>query len=334
MPDTNVVPVPLSPRSVASGTFGIGILGTGIMGRKMMAALQQHPRFRVVSAWDPDAKTLQAALAQASDVRAAGSADSLVSDAAVDAVYIASPPAWHASAVRSVLQAGKGCFCEKPLTHDIAEAEALRDAVLQSRLPFAVNFPFARGTASRRMQEIVRGGDLGPVTSATVRLRFARWPRAWQQGASAWLAGPAEGGFTREVLSHFAFQSLRLFGPMVVTDVELQREPGQAETALRARWMHGNVQVEVDAAVAGEIADDNRYEVHGEHGRVALAAWSRLEYQGHTSERVDNTAQTLDGLAALLEGRADHGLASIDEAMAVVRCIESMLQPQGPSTAR
>jgi hypothetical protein len=114
------------------------------------------------------------------------------------------------------------------------------------------------------------------------------------------MAGPTEGGFTREVLSHFAFQALRLFGPLTVADVELQRPPGQAETALRARWIHRAVQVAVDAAVTGEIADDNRFEVIGERGSVALTGWSRLEYRGQTSKRVDNTAQTLDGVAALL----------------------------------
>ncbi len=82
----------------------------------------------------------------------------------------------------------------------------------------------------------------------------------------------------------------------------------------------------VDAAVAGEVADDNRFEVQGERGSVALTGWSRLDYRGDVSERVDNTAHTLDGLAALLEGRAEHGLASIDEATAVVRCIETMLR--------
>jgi predicted dehydrogenase len=317
---------PATAPSASAARFGIGVIGTGIMGRRMIAALQEHPRFRVVAAWDPDANALQAALAQASGVRAAAGVGDLVDDAAVQAVYIASPPAWHASAVRRVLQAGKGCFCEKPLTHDIAEAEALREAVLQSGLPFAVNFPFARGTAASRMRGIVQGGEIGTVLAAHIHLRFARWPRAWQAGASTWLAGPAEGGFTREVLSHFAFQALRLFGPAAVADVELQREPGQAETALRARWVHRDVQVSVDAAVAGEVADDNRFEVQGERGSVALTGWSRLDYRGDVSERVDNTAHTLDGLAALLEGRAEHGLASIDEATAVVRCIEAMLR--------
>jgi predicted dehydrogenase len=317
---------PATAPSASAARFGIGVIGTGIMGRKMMAALQQHPRFRVVAAWDPDANALQAALAQASGVRAAAGVDELVDDAAVQAVYVASPPAWHAAAVRRVLQAGKGCFCEKPLTHDIAEAEALREAVLKSGLPFAVNFPFARGTAASRMLSIVQDGEIGTVLSAHIHLRFARWPRAWQAGASTWLAGPAEGGFTREVLSHFAFQALRLFGPAAVADVELQREPGQAETALRARWVHRDVQVSVDAAVAGEVADDNRFEVQGERGSVALTGWSRLDYRGEVSERVDNTANTLDGLAALLEGRAEHGLANIDEATAVVRSIETMLR--------
>ena len=308
-------------------TFGMAILGTGIMGRRMLSALQQHPRFRVVTAWDPNAKTLQSALAQATGVRAAASADDLIGDSDTDVVYVASPPALHAGAVRSVLAAQTACFCEKPLTHDIAEAVSIRDAVLGSGLPFAVNFPFARGAASCRMLELVRDGSLGKIREATIRLRFARWPREWQAGASAWLAGPVEGGFTREVLSHFVFQSLRLFGPASVAGVELHRQSGHAETSLRARLIHTDVEVLIDAAVAGEISDDNRFEVVGERGSVALTSWSRLEYQGQTSERVDNTAQTLDGLAALLDGRADHGLATIDEAASVVRCIEAMLQP-------
>ena len=306
--------------------FGIAVLGTGIMGRRMLAALQQHPRFRVVAAWDPDATALQAALATAPGVRAAASAEARCDAAAVDVVSLASPPAAHAAALRLALRAGKPCLCEKPLTHGVAEAEALRDAVLAAGLPCAVNFPFARSVAANRLREIVQRGELGRIESAHIRLRFARWPRQWQAGASAWLAGPAEGGFTREVLSHFAFLALRVFGPAEVAEVQLERAPGAAETALRARWRHADVEVQVYAAVAGELAEDNRFEVVGERGRVALKGWSQLEHDGHTSERTDSTPLTLDGLAALLEGRPEHGLATLAEAAAVVRCIESMLR--------
>ena len=176
------------------------------------------------------------------------------------------------------------------------------------------------------MLELVRDGSFGKTRGAPVRVRFARGPRDWQAGASAWLAGPAEGGFTREVLSHSVFQALRMFGPATVADVALHREVGKAETALRARLIHADVEVLIHAAVAGEMSDDNRFEVVGERGTFALTGWSRLEYQGEASERVDNTAQTLDGLAAPLDGRADHGLATINEAVSVVGCIEAILQ--------
>ncbi len=305
--------------------FGIAVLGTGIMGRRMLAALQQHPRFDVVALYDPHPESLAAALAQHPHVRVASGIDDLVDDPTVDVVYIASPPALHLDGVRAALAAGRACLCEKPLAADFAQAMALRDLVAKAALPFAVNFPFASAAPSRRLVELVRDGSLGPIDDATIRLRFARWPRAWQAGASAWLDGAAEGGFTREVLSHFVFLAQRVFGEATVADVHLTRVPGRAETALRANLVHAAATVRIDAAVAGDVADDNRFEIVGRDATAALVNWSQLDYRGHVSERVDATPRTLDGLAAMLEGRGDHGLATVDEAVAVVRCVEGML---------
>lgn len=297
----------------------MGVIGAGIMGRRMMLALQQHPRWRVAAAWDPHAETVP------EGVPRAGSLEALLHDTAVEAVYIASPPAAHAAGVRAALGAGRPVLCEKPLTPDVASAQALRDAIAASGLPFAVNFPLAASPAARRMADVVRSGALGDVQEVRVTARFARWPREWQAGASAWLDGAAEGGFTREVLSHFVFLAQRLFGPGTVAGVQLERRPGQAETRLRARLQLGGVALHLDAAVAGDIADDNRFEVRGTQDRVALCQWSRLEHQGVLHDRVDATPATLDGYARLLDGQADAGLATADEALAVVRSIEALL---------
>ena len=306
--------------------YGVGVVGTGIMGRRMLAALQQHPRFQALTLWDPQPEALQAAVQATPGARAASSLDALVNDPAVALVYIASPPASHLQAVQAVLAAGRAGLCEKPLASDVDQAQALRDAVLQAGRPFAVNFPFARSPASLGLQEALRSGRLGPVEAARIRLRFAQWPRPWQAGASAWLAGAAEGGFTREVLSHFIFLALRLFGPAAVQDVHLQRAPGLAETALRATLQHAGIRVDIDAAVAGSLADDNRFELIGRDSRVALVNWGQLEQDGAVLlPRSDSTPATLDSLARLLDGHADHGLATADEALAVVRCVEAML---------
>lgn len=298
--------------------LGMGVVGAGIMGRRMIAALQQHPRWRVAAVWDP-----QAALP--GELPAAESLAALLQARGVDAVYIASPPAAHLAGVQQALAARRPVLCEKPLAHTLAAAQALQDAVVASGLPFAVNFPLAASPAARRLVDIVRSGGVGDVQELRVTARFARWPREWQAGASAWLAGPAEGGFTREVLSHFVFLAQRLCGPGQVVAAELERRPGQAETRLQARLQLGAVPLVIDAAVAGEVADDNRFEVRGSRDTVALSQWSRLEHGGVVHDRVDATPATLEGFARLLGGDPGAGLATVAEACAVVRSIEALL---------
>jgi predicted dehydrogenase len=220
--------------------IGVGVLGTGVMGQRMMAAMQQHAtRLRVAAMYDPDGASLRAAVALAPQARAAADPEDLVGDPAVRLVYIATPPALHLAGVSASLAAGRACLCEKPLSSDVADALAMHRAVHSAGLPFAVNFPFASSTSARRLVGIVRSGELGLLQAATIRLRFSRWPRAWQAAASSWLSGAAEGGFTREVLSHFVFLAQRCFGPATVSDVRLQREPGDAETASRSSAARG-----------------------------------------------------------------------------------------------
>lgn len=306
-------------------SYGIGIVGTGIMGGRMAAAISQHPRFHVAAVWDPDTPAAERAALAYGGVVVAGSLQGLTAHPGVDAVYIASPPAFHLQGGQAAIAAGKPCLCEKPLAHSVAGAQALRDAVVAAGLPFAVNFPFARGQSSRRLQALLQGGDLGVVAQANLKVRFARWPREWQAGASSWLAGPEQGGFTREVLSHFVFLALRLFGPAQVQEVRLQRLPGATETSLQAKLVHAHTTLHIDAAVAGEVADFNRLELLGSKTNAVLSSWVQLEFQGQVSDGVPSGALTLDAFAQLIDGQPGHGLASVDEALAVVMCVESML---------
>lgn len=316
---------PIEPARSPPRSFGVGVVGAGIMGRRMAAALHQHPRFRVAAVWDPDAEAARRLAADFGGAPCAASLQALAQQADVDAVYIASPPAFHLQGVRAAVAAGRACLCEKPLAHTLPEAQTLRDEVMDSGLPFAVHFPFARGAASRQLQALVSQGALGAVQRASLLVRFAQWPRPWQAAASDWLAGPAQGGFTREVLSHFVFLAQRLFGPAQVRGAVLERVQGAAETRLAAELVHADITLAIDAAVAGEVTDHNRFEVVGTAGRATLLDWQLLEYQGRTSERVDSLPLTLDAFAALLEGQGQQGLATVDEGLAVVQVVEALL---------
>ena len=82
----------------------------------------------------------------------------------LDAVVIATPDHWHAPLATAALQAGKHVFCEKPLTHTIFEARALRELARQN--PGLITQMGNQGSASwdlRRGIEIIQAGALGQI---------------------------------------------------------------------------------------------------------------------------------------------------------------------------
>src|SRR4051794_25894716 len=156
---------------------GIGVLGLGIMGRRMVAALRDHPRFRIVSAYDP-------APSSSVDVPRAASSEAVVNNPDVTCVYIAAPPAHHAAGVTLAVKAGKAVLCEKPLAPTAGQAAAMRDQV--AGRPAAVNFYYAAAEPAIQMRHLVASGALGTLREARLTLRFRAWPRPWQAGAGAW----------------------------------------------------------------------------------------------------------------------------------------------------
>jgi predicted dehydrogenase len=295
--------------------IGVGIIGMGVMGRRMAEAMNAHPRFRALIAHDPG------------NVSAEGielaSPDAVISDPRVGCVYIASPPASHLDYVRRAAAAGKAVFCEKPLAANIGEAEAIVRILNTSALPAGVNFPFSTAANVHQLATLIETGALGRIEDARLTLRFARWPRGWQEDAAGWLARPEQGGFIREVVSHFLFAALRLFGPGRIERAAITRGPLGTETALTAELVFGTVPLTIDAAVAGDIDDHNRFEVAGTRDRAALTDWYRLDHGGRTGERAAYLPGQLDALARRIE-TGGGPLATAAEAAAVVRLVETL----------
>jgi hypothetical protein len=172
---------------------------------------------------------------------------------------------------------------------------------------------------------------------------FAAWPRPWQAAAGAWLSQRAEGGFTREVLSHFVFVLQRVLGPATVQDsrVEHPADGSAAETSLRATLRAGGVPVQVHGRIdaALPVAERNRMRWQGSRGAIELRDWFGLFQQdthavwtaaGDAAQlRAEGQAAQLDQWLAMLEGRA-HGLPGYAEALAVQQTIEAMLAGKSP----
>jgi predicted dehydrogenase len=315
----------------------LGIVGFGIMGERLLrAALAHDPAvIHPVAVWDPS-PTAAARLAEvAPGLPMLGSAAAVIE--ACEALYVASPPSSHLDHAGAAFAAGRAVLLEKPLAADLAPAWGFVAAAEARGDRAAVNFPMASSPAVAQIAAWRAG--LGAPRALDIRVAFANWPRGWQQGAAGWLGKRAEGGFTREVLSHFLFLTRRQLGPIEVLEREAQFPDGDgAETAIRARLLAGGVPVTVAGQVGGTDRDEaNEWRLAGAAGEIRLRDWSvaeRLEADGSFHPAADALPNErmrpmvlrgqLDKLAALSLGRKQD-LATLREALEVQEVVEAIL---------
>jgi predicted dehydrogenase len=297
--------------------YKIGIIGLGIMGRRMLDMVQRHPGFEAAAAFDPRADDLP--------IPRAASLEALLDRGDLHAVYIATPPEGHLEAIKQAAARNLAILCEKPLASDIAEARAAVEIIRAAGVPAAVNFPFATAVGATGFLDLIRAGRLGRIDEVRLTMRFATWPRSWQRAAT-WLGDAKSGGFTREVASHFVFLLHRMFGPGAVTASTATRDtPMTAERRLTATLSFGHQTVVIDGAVDGEIDDHNELSIIGSAGRARLLNWQKLEIDGEpAAQGIRDSLGQLDALADLLAGKPSP-LATFEEAAAVVGLIEAML---------
>ena len=315
-------------------SVAIGIIGAGIMGERLLTAiLRQDPDLLHPSGiWDPAAMQRM----EKTFPRVRRMADAAAVIAASDCVYIASPPASHLDHARAALAAGKSFFGEKPLAIDVADARAF---VAQAGDRGAVNFPFASSPAVATIKDWIEGGEIGTPRRIEIEVGFAAWPRSWQKDAAGWLDRPMQGGFSREVVSHFLFLSRRLVGPLRGLSGKASfPEAGKSERRIAATLQAGDLPVVVAGAVGETAKDDhNIWMLEGDKGAVRLCDWSIAQrrmpdgtWQRATDALPNEEARPLalkrqlEGVAKLARGEPHH-LATLVEAFNVQEIVEGIL---------
>lgn len=314
----------------------IGVIGAGIMGERLLTAILAQDRglVRAAGLWDPSAEAMARMARTFPDVPRLADAAAVI--AAGDCTYIASPPASHLGHARAALAAGKRVFCEKPLSVDVADARAF---VAEAGDRGAVNFPFASSPAVATLRQWIEAGEIGTPRRISIEVAFARWPRGWQVDAAGWLDKPAQGGFTREVVSHFLFLSRRIGGPL--RDAAGKAgfpDAGKSERRVAATLRAGELPVTLDGSVGGTGKDDhNVWLLEGDKGAVRLCDWSiaqRRAADGRWQQAPDALPQDkarplalrrqLEGVARLVRGEPHH-LATLAEALEVQEIVEALL---------
>lgn len=305
------------------------------MGQRMLGSMALNARFSAVSAWDPDAGARDHTHHLYPQIRIADSAEDAISGQDSEVVYIACPPVWHKEYAVAAMEAGKAVYCEKPLGIDLAQSRDLVERARDAGIVNIVNFSLASAAAVTEMEKLLRAGALGDLAGVDVRVHFSQWPREWQMDAADWLSYREQGGFTREVLSHWVYLTERLFGRAELVSAAA-RYPGDklSETHVIAELQAGPLPVSIAGSVGGAGPDLVEYTVWGSRQSCRIVDWNRLftsdggQWQAQLSH-IDDPRQLgyqlqLDNAAAAIAG-GDHSMPDFADALSVQTLIENML---------
>jgi predicted dehydrogenase len=98
-------------------------------------------------------------------------ADELIADAEVDAVYVATPPSSHHDLALRVAAAGKPCLVEKPMAMNHRECVEMIDAFREAGQPLWVAYYRRAQPRFLFIRDFLRQGGLGQVTSVHAEIR-------------------------------------------------------------------------------------------------------------------------------------------------------------------
>jgi predicted dehydrogenase len=313
----------------------MAIIGLGIMGRRMLENALQHPAFEVSGVWDPSAASLAKTLEALPNVTVAANAQSAMAGA--DVVYLACPPGPRKTYALQAAAAGQGVFMEKPLGTDNAQSRDLVAQLRQARLPGVVNFTQAASRGFEELNRAIAAGETGELLGIDIVVNYPAWPRAWQKEAD-WLRLRDEGGYTREVISHFLFLAGRFLGPLTLQHAlpRYPQDPTFCELDMLARLTTADGKpVTIMATTGGKQPDRQEVTVRGSRMnhqfREFFQLWrsdggpwvEALDWRTE-DPRTSALQRQLSEVDLWLRGQPNK-LATAEEALAVQELVEAML---------
>jgi len=152
-------------------TIRWGIIGCGdVCERKSGPALQQARDSALVAVMRRDIAKAQNFALRHGVPRVHATADALIEDPEVDAVYIATPPSSHHALALEVASRGKPCLVEKPMAMNHRETADMVGAFRAAGQPLWVAYYRRALPRFLLVQRLLAEGAIGRLTSIHVRI--------------------------------------------------------------------------------------------------------------------------------------------------------------------
>ena len=151
-----------------------GVIGaTGIADRRTIPeGILAADNSELAAVMSPTEKRVRAVAEKYGGVPWFTDAEEMLASVKLDAVYLASPPAFHLEQTRLCTEAGVHVFCEKPLALTVEQAQEMVDLCRQAGVKMGTAFMIPYHCLVQRAMQFVAQGALGQVVSTRVQFGF------------------------------------------------------------------------------------------------------------------------------------------------------------------
>jgi predicted dehydrogenase len=270
-----------------------GIIGCGdVTEVKSGPALQKAEGSRLVAVMRRDAARAEDYARRHGVPRWYSDADELIRDPEVNAVYIATPPAFHKPYTLACAKAGKPVYVEKPMALNHAECEEMIEACRRAGVPLFVAFYRRALPRFAIVRRLLDEGAIGKVRYVTTVQTQPAEPERYPAGGLPWRVQPeiAGGGLFIDLASHTIDLLDDLLGPVDrVCGLAANRAglyPAEDWVGGTYTFASGAVGTGLWSFCAQERTDRN--EIVGSRGSISFSTFGdgpiRLTADGRTEE--------------------------------------------------
>lgn len=310
----------------------MGIIGLGAIGQRLIPSFKSHKGIHIRGVFDLDRACMDR-VCKAHDLLSFDEAKSLIDHEDIDAIYLAVPPQFHKELALEIMAAGKHLLCEKPLAASLEEAKAMAEAEKEFSGVTAMNFPLPYTGAYKALKDVLAAQALGKLLRVEVKGVFPHWPRLWQ--VNPWINTRAEGGFVREVFTHFIQVIVSNLGPIedIVSRVDYPQEADVSETSVLA-WgtLGGSLPVSFNGLAGLDQEEYLALRFIGDQGSLEIMNWRRVFMTNQDQGRREIEVEALDATLALIDAfykaicQEKAPLVSLETGYETVKIVEGLLQ--------
>ncbi len=208
-------------------------------------------------------------------------AQELIDDPNVNAIYIATPPASHATYAIMAMYAGKPVYVEKPLAASYDDCARINRVSEQTGIPCFVAYYRRCLPYFNKVKNIIESGEIGKIINVQVRYSSPARPFDSLKGDERpWRIIPeiAGGGYFYDMAPHQLDLLQDLFGVIVEANGICANRGGlyEAEDSVSAcfRFENGLPGSGSWCFVGHESAREDRIEIIGDKGAMSFSVFS------------------------------------------------------------